>query len=180
MFVYNLKIDGTKTFRIIVIIIVLIALLVLSISIYNFYHKSKFILKDKLPPNSVANIDSNNYTNILKQVYDDIDTYVGQTINFTGYVYKIDDFNDTQFVLARDMLINSDSQSVVVGFLCSYENAKNLKEGSWVNITGKIIKGYYHNEIPVIDINEVEETTKPEEEYVYPPDNTYIPTSVIL
>jgi len=95
-------------------------------------------------------------------------------------VYKIDDFNDTEFVLARDMLINSDSQSVVVGFLCNYKDAKNLKEGSWINITGKIIKGYYHDEIPVIDINEIKEATKPEEEYVYPPDNTYIATSVIL
>ena len=47
-------------------------------------------------------------------------------------------------------------------------------------INGEIIKGYYHNEIPVIDINKIEKTTKPEEEYVYPPDDTYIPTSVIL
>ena len=180
MFVYNFKIDGTKTFRIIVISIILIALLVLFISIYNFYYKSKFVLTDNLPSNSVANIEASNYTNILKQVYDDIDTYVGQSINFTGYVYKTKDFNDTEFVLARDMLINSDSQSVVVGFLCNYENSKNLKEGTWVNVTGQIIKGYYHDEIPVIDINKIEQTTKPEEEYVYPPDDTYIPTSVIL
>ena len=137
-------------------------------------------MSDSLPSNSIANIESNEYTNILKQVYDDIDTYVGQSINFTGYVYKINDFKNNEFVLARNMLINSDSQSVVVGFLCSYENAKNFKEGTWVNVTGKIIKGYYHDEIPVIDINKIEETTKPEEEYVYPPDNTYIPTCVIL
>lgn len=180
MFVYNLKINGTKTFRIIVISIILIALLVLSISIYNFYCKSKFLLNDNLPSNSVANIDGSNYTNLLKQVYDNVDTYVGQSINFTGYVYKTKDFNDTEFVLARDMLINSDSQSVVVGFLCNYEDAKNLKEGTWINVTGQIIKGYYHDEIPVIDINKIEETNKPEEEYVYPPDDTYIPTSVIL
>ena len=180
MFVYNLKIDGTKTFRIIAISIILIALLVLSISIYNFHYKSKFVLTDNLPSNSIANINSNNYTNILKQVYDNVDTYVGQSINFTGYVYKLKDFNDTEFVLARDMLINSDSQSVVVGFLCSYDNANKFKEGTWVNVTGKIIKGYYHDEIPVIDIKQIEETSKPEEEYVYPPDNTYIPTSVIL
>lgn len=180
MFVYNLKINGTKTFRIIIISIILIALLILSISVYNFYYKSKFLLDDNLPSNLVSNINANNYTNILKQVYDDIDTYVGQSINFTGYVYKTKDFNDTEFVLARDMLINSDSQSVVVGFLCNYEDAKNLKEGTWINITGQIIKGYYHDEIPVIDINKIEETNKPEEEYVYPPDNTYIPTSVIF
>ena len=138
------------------------------------------MLTDNIPSNSVANITSSNFTNILKQIHDDIDTYVGQSINFTGYVYKLKDFSDTEFVLARDMLINSDSQSVVVGFLCNYEDAKNLKEGTWINITGQIIKGYYHDEIPVIDINKIEETSKPEEEYVYPPDSTYIPTSVIL
>ena len=180
MFVYNLKINRTKTFRIVVISIILVALLLLAISIYNFYYKSKFLLNDNLPLNSIANINASNYTNLLKQVYDDIDTYVGQSINFTGYVYKTKDFNDTQFVLARDMLINSDSQSVVVGFLCNYDNTQNLKEGTWVNVTGQIIKGYYHDEIPIIHINKLEETNKPEEEYVYPPDNTYIPTSVIF
>lgn len=180
MFIYNLKINGARTFRIIVISIILIAILILSLSIYNFYFKSKFITNDNIPSNSITDIKTNQYTNILKQVYDNIDTYVGQSISFTGYVYKIDDFKDTQFVLARDMLINSDSQSVVVGFLCTHENAKNFKPGTWVNVTGQIIKGYYHDEIPVIDINKIEETEKPEEEYVYPPYNTYIPTSVIL
>ena len=180
MFVYNLKINGTKTFRIIVISTVLIALLILTLSIYNFYYKSKFIISDSLPSNSISNIKPSNYTNILKQVYDDIDTYIGQTINFTGYIYKTNDFNENQFVLARDMLINSDSQSVVVGFLCSYDKAENFKNGTWVNISGKIIKGYYHDEIPVIDINTIKETSKPEEEYVYPPDTSYIPTSIIL
>ena len=180
MFVYNLKINGIKTFRIIVISIILIALLLLTLSVYNFCYKSKFIIADSLPSNSITNIKPSNYTNVLKQVYDDIDTYIGQTINFTGYIYKTNDFNDNQFVLARDMLINSDSQSVVVGFLCSYDKAKDFKNGTWVNISGKIIKGYYHDEIPVIDINKIEETSKPEEEYVYPPDTSYIPTSVIL
>ena len=180
MFIYNFKVNGTKLFRIIIIAIIIIALLILSLSVYNFYYKSKFILNDGLPTNSVANIEANQYTNVLKEVYENVDTYIGQTINFTGYVYKLYDLKDTEFVLARDMLINSDSQSVVVGFLCSYDKAKDFKEGSWVNVTGKIIKGYYHDEIPVIDITKMEETSKPEDVYVYPPDNTYIPTAVIL
>ncbi len=180
MFVYNLKVNGNVIFRAIIISIILVSLIIFSVSIYNFYIKSKFIINDSLPSNSITEIESHEYTNILKQVHDNIDTYVGQSINFTGYVYKLYDFNETQFVLARDMVINSDLQSVVVGFLCSYDNAKELKEGTWINVTGEIIKGYYHNEIPVIDINKLQETTKPEEEYVYPPDGTYIPTSVIL
>ena len=180
MFVYNLKVNGNVIFRTIIISIILVSLIVFSVSVYNFYNKSKFVINDSLPSNSIAEIEAHEYTNILKQVYDNVDTYIGQSINFTGYVYKLYDFNETEFVLARDMLINSDSQSVVVGFLCSYDKAKDLKEGTWVNVTGEIIKGYYHNEIPVIDINKIEEASKPEEEYVYPPDDTYIPTSVIL
>lgn len=180
MFVYNLKVNGNAIFRTIIISIIIVSLIIFSVSVYNFYYKSKFIINDSLPSNSIAEIEAHEYTNILKQVYDAVDTYVGQSINFTGYVYKVYDLKDSEFILARDMLINSDSQSVVVGFLCSYDKAKDLKEGTWVNVTGEIIKGYYHNEIPVIDINKIEETSKPEEEYVYPPDNTYIPTSVIL
>jgi len=180
MFVYNLKVNGINFFRCIIISIIIISLIILSISIYNFFYKSKFILSDSLPSNSIANIETNEYTNILKQVHENIDTYIGQSINFTGYIYKTPELKDSEFVLARDMLINSDSQSVVVGFLCSYDNAKEFKEGTWVNVTGKIIKGYFHNEIPVIDINKIEKTVKPDDEYVYPPDSTYIPTSVIL
>ena len=180
MFIYNFKLNSTKLFRIIIVSIIIIAIIVLSISVYNFYYKSKFIINDNLVVHPVSIIEGNQYTNILKQVYDNINTYLGQSINFTGYVYKLSDLKDSEFVLARDMLINSDSQTVVVGFLCSYDKAKDLKEGTWVNVTGEIIKGYYHNEIPVIDINKIEETLKPEEPYVYPPDNTYIPTSLIL
>lgn len=180
MFVYNLKVNGINIFRLIIITVIIIALIIFSLSIYNFFIKSKFVLNDSLPSNSVANINSNQYTSILKEVYDNLDNYVGQSINFTGYVYKLYDLKDTEFVLARDMLINSDSQTVVVGFLCSFDNAKDFKEGTWVNVTGTIIKGYYHNEIPVIDINKMIETSKPEDCYVYPPDNTYIATSVIL
>lgn len=180
MFIYNFKVNGTNLFRVAIISIIIIALLILSLSVYHFYYKSKFMINDGLPANSIANIESNQYTNILQQVYEDIDTYVGQSINFTGYVYKLYDLKDSEFILARDMLINSDSQSVVVGFLCSYDNAKNFKEGTWVNVTGTIVKGYYHNEIPVIDINKMEETKKPEEAFVYPPSDSYIPTAVIF
>lgn len=180
MFVYNLKVDGNTIFRVFIISIIIISLLILSFSIYNFYYKSKFVLTDNLPSNSIAHIEANDYTNILKEVYEDIDTYVGQSINFTGYVYKVYGLKDTEFVLARDMLINSDTQSVVVGFLCTYDKANEFKEGSWVNVTGEIIKGYFHNEIPVIDITKMELTSQPDNAYVYPPDESFIPTSVIL
>ncbi len=180
MFVYNFKVNGNILFKGILIFIILIAFVILSISVYNLYQKSNFKVTDTITANNIANIDANQYTNILEEVYNNVDTYVGQQINFTGYIYRLYDMKENEFVLARNMLINSDSQSVVVGFLCTADNAKDFKDGTWVNVSGSIIKGYYHNQIPVIEINEIKETQKPEDEFVYPPDDTYIPTSVIL
>lgn len=128
----------------------------------------------------VYQITSNNYTNILKAVYDDLDTYVGQKISFSGYVYRVYDFKDNEFVLARDMVVNSNFQTLVVGFMCSYDNAKDFKDNSWVELTGKITKGYYHGDIPVIKVESIKETSKPSDSTVYPPEDFYIPTSSLL
>ena len=78
------------------------------------------------------------------------------------------------------MIVSSNSQTVVVGFLCECNNAKDFENDSWVNVTGEIIKGDYHGDMPIIKIINIEHTEKPSEEYVYPPDDSYIPTAGIL
>ena len=122
-------------------------------------------------------VSAKNYTNVLKAVHEDIDTYVGKKINFTGYVYRLIDFDDNQFVLARNMVISSGFNYVIVGFLCEYDDINNFGDGSWVNVTGEITKGDYHGDIPVIKVLEINSCEKPNDEYVYPPDENYIPTS---
>ena len=133
-----------------------------------------------LPKNKVCKIESKNYTNILKTVHENIDNYVGVKINFTGYVYRVLDLKENQFILARDMIISSDFQSVVVGFLCEYNNAKDFQDNTWVELTGEIIKGNYHGDMPIIKVTKINSTNKPIEEYVYPPDESYIPTTSYL
>ena len=54
-----------------------------------------------------------------KAVHDNLDNYIGQQISFSGYVYRISDFESNQFVLARNMIISSDFQTLIVGFLCN-------------------------------------------------------------
>ena len=80
------------------------------------------------------------------------------------------------------MFINeSKTQSVVVGFLCEYKEASDFSNGTWVNITGTIEMGKYHNEqIPFINITEIKETTEPEDSSVMPPSNDYVPTSGMI
>ena len=141
--------------------------------------ENRLTINDEVRHSDITEILPNNYTNILKAVHDDINSYIGKEIKFSGYVYRIIDFTENQFVLARDMIL--DSQAYVVGFLSEYDGIKGIENGTWIEITGKIIQGKYHNQdIPIIKVNSLVIIEKPKDEFVQPPSNTYIPTSAIL
>ena len=183
MFIYNVKINGGIALKSIIVVLSIFMLIVFGISVYRiFFTSGKFSIDDRLVPNEITEIQSENYTNILKAVHDDIDSYVGMKIKFTGYVYRLIDFKNNQFVLARDMFINKEkTQSVIVGFFSEYNKIDNFKDGEWIEVIGTIEKGKYHNkEIPIIKVIGVEETSEPKESFVMPPSDTYIPTSGIL
>ena len=73
------------------------------------------------------------------------------------------------------MVISSNFQTVVVGFLCESENIKDFADNSWVELTGEITKGDYHGDMPIIKVTELKSCDKPNDEIVYPPDEYYIP-----
>ena len=181
MFICNVKVNGKLWFKILMILMVLIVFIIFSISVYKllFAENGLFNVSDETTHSDITEIQPNDYTNILKSVHDDIDSYINKEIKFSGYVYRVLDFSENQFVLARNMVI--DSQYYVVGFLCEYTKIKDFDDGTWVEITGTITKGQYHKQdIPIIKINSLKEIPRPENDFVPPPSDTYIPTSAIL
>ena len=183
MFIYNLKINGGIALKIIIILLSIFMLIVFGISVYRiFFTSGKFEVNDRLEAKDITEISPENYTNILQAVHENLDSYVGMKIKFTGYVYRVIDFGEDEFVLARDMFINEEqTQSVVVGFLSKYKDAQDFKDGEWVELTGVIERGKYHNkEIPVIKVIEIQSVDVPDNPFVMPPSDTYIPTSGML
>lgn len=183
MFIYNVKINGGVVLKLIIVVLSIFMLLVFGISVYRiFFSSGKFEVNDRFIAKEITEIKPENYTNILKSVHEDIDSYIGMKIKFVGYVYRIIDFKENQFVLARDMLINEEqTQSVVVGFFSEYKDTNKFKDGEWVEVTGIIEKGKYHNkEIPIIKVTEIQQAMEPENPFVMPPSDTYIPTSGML
>ena len=181
MFICNVKVNGKLWFKIIMIVMALIVLGIFALSVYKllFAENGLFRVSDEVRHSDITEIQPDDYTNILKAVHDDLDSYLEKQIKFSGYVYRVIDFSENQFVLARNMVI--DSQYYVVGFLCEYPKIKDYEDGTWVEITGTITKGKYHNHvIPVIKINQLNEVKRPENDFVPPPSDTYIPTSAIL
>lgn len=180
MFVCNIKLNGKKVVKIILVIIAIAVTIYLAISAYMIYRNS-FKVKDEINNTNVISISANNYTNVLKSVHDDIDSYIGKEICFSGYVYRLLDFKETEFVLARDMIISSDMQTLIVGFLCDCKDAQNFANESWIEVKGEITKGNYHGDMPIIKIKKIKQIDKPKDNiYVYPPDDSYVPTSTIF
>lgn len=181
MFICNIKVNGKLWFKIIMLLMGCIVLGIFAISVYKLLFAENGLIKvsDELNHSDVTEIQPNDYTNILKAVHDDINSYLGKEIKFSGYVYRVLDFSENQFVLARNMIV--DSQYYVVGFLSEYSKIKNFKDGTWVEIIGTITKSKYHNQdIPIIKVKELIEVQRPENDFISPPSDTYIPTSAIL
>lgn len=182
MFVKNFKLNSKMIFK---IIFVILFILIFIMCIFGVAKMLRSKEQTTNPSNNVSKgninvLTTRNYTNVLKTVHSDLDTYVGKKIQFTGFVYRLHDFSNKQFVLGRQMIVSSDMQAVVVGFLCHLNGADKYKDGCWVEIEGTITKGEYHGAIPVVEIEKIKEVKTPSDEYVYPPEETYIPTSATL
>lgn len=178
MFIYNFKLNTKSIVKTCFIILSIIVVIFFLISLYKIFSTTMKV-RDELESPDISHIQTDNYTNILKSVYENLDTYIGQRICFSGYVYRNIDFSESQFVLARDMIMKDTPNKLIVGFLCSCKEAKNYEDGTWVEIVGEITKGNYHGEIPILKITQIKKIDKPLDEFTYPPDATYIPTGII-
>ena len=81
MFIYNFKFNGKLFTKILFVIIGLIVTGYFLISAYKIYSNS-FKVKDNQDDENIINITTDNYTNVLKTVHDDLDSYIGKNICF--------------------------------------------------------------------------------------------------
>ena len=181
MFVFNMKMDGNRVSKTLIGILCVVILLITVFICYQVIFSNFFKTNDEVrDSNTIYELNSKNYTNVLQNVHNQLDQYIGQRIKFSGYIYRLYDFSNDQFVLARNMIISSDFQTVVVGFLCHSKLASNFTDNTWVEIEGIITKGNYNGEIPIIEVDKITPVNTPSDEYVYPPDSSFVTTSTVL
>lgn len=178
MFIYNVNLNKNLIKKGFIGISMLIIVFILFYSVYVIFLKPSSTCDAN--QNEIIDLNETNYTNVLKSANEDIDSYVGSKVRITGYVYRLIDFDESQFVVARDMRFGENSQSLVVGFLCEYKDAPKFSDGTWVEVVGQIKKGRFNEELAILDVISIKETSKPEIIFVNPPDKTYIPTTNIF
>lgn len=147
MKIYNIKIRA-----------IILALILFFVFIFSFlFFKPRTII-----------MTNENYTKILKEIHDNPYKYENRKIEMNGYIFRAPDFNENQFVVARDMIV-SESDARIVGFLCEYNNAVEYSNNSWVNASGKITVGDYHGAMPIVAIETIEDSVAPTPPHVYLP-----------
>ena len=125
------------------------------LNIFNNTHETIVLLRD---------IPLNEEFNTVFQIVEELSN---QKIIFDD---RIDIFFD-KFQIKRALL----------ELLPNYELAKNdFEEYSWIKVTGTLKKGLYNNSnIPILEIQTIMLSEKPENATVPMPDSDYVPTAVI-
>jgi len=115
------------------------------------------------------NVTEDNFTQILYDLHDQPDDYMGQKIQISGYIYKNNTFNTNQFVIGRTMVACCTADASLVGLMCEYKEDQKLNNDEWYVVTGQINKVDFDGmSIPGIEVTRMEKINKPVNEYVYP------------
>lgn len=180
MFVFNLTLNRKTLKKALSLTCCVLCLFILTFGFY-LAKSQKIYVKDDMQASNNLNLSISNYSDILQDCYNNLDSYVGKTVKFSGFIYKLYDFSDEQFVLGREMITKkiseTQAQSVVIGFLCESKKTKNFKPGEWVEIEGTIEKGYYHADIPIIKVKKITKIDEPSDKYVNCPTNMQVSPS---
>lgn len=149
MFVFNL--NAKKYFKFFFVIAFILVFLLMIFSCYKLYKEAKrknevFRINDDscIEKADYPEIEPNNYSNVLKEVHNNPKEYVDKKISFTGYVYRVKGLADNQFILARDMIYDNNTKSVVIGFLSEYDRSNQLNNGDWIKVYAKIEIGNFN------------------------------------
>ena len=139
-----------------------------TLSAYSIY--LVFQEGDRVKDYDVIVLNTQNYTNILKEIHNHPDNYYGQTIKASGYIFKTQQFKPNEFVIARNMIVCCEADPLVVGFLCVFDGISKYEPNTWVDIEGVLEKSNIKGgNTPVIKITKISSSKIPKNSTVQPP-----------
>ena len=160
MFV-NLKINV----KVVIFILIILFAVLSAYSIYLVFDTGKSI-----EDYDVIVMNTDNFTNILKEVHSHPENYYGQEIRASGYIFKLEDFKPNEFVLARNMIVCCEADPIVVGFLCKHDGIDKFEQNSWVEIEGILEQSDARGpNTPIIKITKISSSKIPKISNVEPP-----------
>lgn len=130
------------------------------------------IFEEDLPYNlndPIIELDNEGYGIWYLDSMDNLERYVGKTIQFTAMVLKPEGFPRGYFVPGRMAMTCCAEDMAFLGYACEYDKAERLTDKQWVKVTARVDREYfadYGGEGPVLKALSVEQTKAPKEEII--------------
>ncbi len=117
----------------------------------------------------VIELDNEGYGIWYLDSLDNLERYIGKTVQFVGMVLKPGNFPKGFFVPGRMAMTCCADDMAFLGFACEYNGCGELSDKQWVKVTATVAKEYfadYGGEGPVLKAVSVEKTKAPKEEVI--------------
>lgn len=130
------------------------------------------IFEEDLPYNlndPIIELDNEGYGIWYLDSMDNLERYVGKTIQFTAMVLKPEGFPRGYFVPGRMAMTCCAEDMAFLGYACEYDKAERLTDKQWVKVTARVAREYfadYGGEGPVLKALSVEQANAPKEEII--------------
>ena len=125
-------------------------------------------LEDELPyslESDVIELHSDTYVAWYIDMMDNIERYIGKTVEFTALVGKPDYFRTDYFMAGNMVMTCCEDDMQFFGYVCHYDKAPELEEGCYIKLRAQIDCDFtpeYEEEGPVLYAESV--TVLPKEE----------------
>ncbi|MEQ8175604.1 MAG: TIGR03943 family protein [Syntrophomonadaceae bacterium] len=114
-------------------------------------------------------VTDDNFVNLVSQIYENPKEFVGKDITMMGFVVRDSDFSAKQIGIVRYVITCCTADAMPCGFLCEYENASSIKDGTWLEVNGTIDMAKLRNtDFAVVKIKSIQTVKEPQMPYVYP------------
>lgn len=111
-----------------------------------------------------------NFFSILQDIYDNPESYRGKKLQLTGKIMHLKKSKGSaNCAIIRMMMVCCAADMQPVGIIIHTEIKDDLIDGNWVTAEGTLdIQTGHKQSIPVLAIEKIYSTSKPNNEYIYP------------
>jgi putative membrane protein len=133
------------------------------------YNEDFARLSKQIYQNDVIVVKDELYMEILTAIDLFLESFVGKTIEISGFVYREPDMNQNQFVVGRFAMDCCSADALPYGVLIEDTNGSEYKNDTWIKVRGQIDTTIYNgNEIMVFKPESIESIAAPATPYIYP------------
>lgn len=136
---------------------------------HDEYSEDLATLGKKLYKQETISIADDGFMEVVSSIDFYMSNFIGKQVDMVGFIYREADMKPEQFVASRFAVQCCSADSAPFGFMVESPLGKNLKQDTWVKVTGKLDTTTYNgNEILKINATKVELVKAPASPYVFP------------